>query len=118
MTTVIIRLVVVEVSKFDVSDGVKVAVKEAEPSAAGVQEHVADVAAAAAAPQPDMVDPPNIKLTVPARETVAVITTAPPKAAFVADPGSEVEIEVAALLTVIVRVLVPTWLFPSVARTD
>jgi hypothetical protein len=43
--------------------------------------------------------------------------TAPPSAALVALLGKEIVIEVDALLTVIVNDLVPTWLFPSVART-
>ncbi len=41
----------------------------------------------------------------------------PPRAALVALFGSAIEIDVDALLTVIVRDLVPTWLLPSVART-
>jgi hypothetical protein len=56
-------------------------------------------------------------LTDPALETVAVIVIAPPSAALVALLGSAIEIDVEALLTVMVRDLVPTWLLPSVART-
>ena len=117
LTTVIASVVVVEVSKLDVSVGVKIAVKETEPRDAGVQEHVAVVDAAAADPQPEIVEPPNLKFTAPARGTVAVIVTAPPSAAFVALFGSAIEMDVEALLTVIVRDLVPTCELPSVALT-
>ena len=117
MTTVIVSVVDVDVSKFDVSVGVKMAVRETEPSDAGVQEQVAVVVAALADPQPEMVEPPNWKLTAPARGTVAVIVTAPPRAALVAPLGSAIVIVVDALLTVIVRDRVPTCELPSVART-
>lgn len=93
------------------------AVSETEPIAPGVQEQVAVVDAAAADPQPEIVEPSSLKLTEPARGTVAVIVTAPPSAALVAELGREIVIEVDALLTVIVNDLVPTWLLPSVART-
>jgi hypothetical protein len=116
-TTVIARDVVVDVSKLDESVGVKVAVSETEPRDAGVQEHVAVVDAAAADPQPEMVVPPSMKFTDPARGTVAVMVTAPPKAASEELFGRAIEIEVGALLTVIVSGLVPTAEFPSVART-
>ena len=59
LTTVMESVVDVDVSKFDVSVGVKMAVKETEPKDAGVQEHVALVDAADAEPQPEIVDPPN-----------------------------------------------------------
>mgnify|MGYP000152007084 CR=1 FL=1 len=117
LTTVIESVVVVDVSKFDESVGVKVAVSETEPRAPGVQEQVAVVDAAEADPHPEIVDPPNIKLTAPALGTVAVIVTAPPRAALLAEFGSAMVMDVEALLTVIVRVLEPTWLLPSVART-
>ena len=117
LTTVIASVVVVDVSKFAESVGVKMAVMETEPKDAGVQEHVALVDAADAEPQPEIVDPPNWKLTDPALETVAVIVMAPPRAAFVALLGSAMEIDVEALLTVMVRDLVPTCELPSVART-
>ena len=117
LTTVMVRVVVVDVSKFAASVGVKVAVSETEPRAFGVQEQVAVVDAAAAEPQPEIVEPPSIKLTLPARETVAVIVTAPPSAAFVAELGRAIDIEVEALLTVIVSVFDPTWLLVSVALT-
>ena len=93
------------------------AVSETEPRALGVQEHVAVVVAADAEPQPLMVEPPNRKLTAPARGTVAVIVTAPPSAAFVAEFGSAMVIDVDALLTVMVSDLVPTCELPSLART-
>ncbi len=93
------------------------AVRDTEPKDIGVQEHVADVDAAADDPQPLIVDPPNRKLTTPALGTVAVMVTAPPSAASVELLGSEMVMEVDALLTVIVKDLVPTWLLPSVART-
>ena len=117
LTTVIESVVVVEVSKFDVSVGVKVAVSATEPSAPGVHEHVAVVVAAAADPQPEIVVPPSLKFTEPALGTVAVMVMTPPRAASVAEFGNEIEIEVDALLTVIVKVFEPTWLLPSVART-
>ena len=117
LTTVIESVVVVEVSKFEESVGVKVAVSETEPSAPGVQEQVAVVDAAAADPQPEIVVPPSIKLTAPARGTVAVIVTAPPSAALVALFGRAIVIEVVALFTVMVNAFEPTWLLPSVART-
>ena len=117
LTTVIESVVEVDVSKLDVSVGVKMAVRDTEPSDAGVQEQVAVVVAAADDPQPLMVEPPNRKFTAPARGTVAVIVTAPPSAAFVAELGSAIEIVVDALLTVIVSDLVPTCELPSVART-
>ena len=53
--------------------GVKVADNAVVPRAAGIQSHVAVVDAAATAPQPEIVVPPNMKFTVPAREVVAVI---------------------------------------------
>lgn len=117
LTTVIESVVVVEVSKFDESVGVKVAVSETEPSALGVHEQVAVVVEADAEPQPEIVEPPNMKFTDPARGTVAVMVIAPPRAALVALFGSAMEIEVEALLTVIVRALEPIWLLPSVALT-
>ncbi len=116
-TTVMESVVDVDVSKFDVSVGVKMAVRETEPSDAGVQEHVAVVDAAAADPQPLIVEPPNLKFTAPARGTVAVIVTAPPRAALVAASGSAIVIVVDALLTVMVSDRVPTCELPSVART-
>jgi hypothetical protein len=67
LTTVMESVVDVDVSKLDVSVGVKMAVSDTEPRDAGVQEHVAVVVAAAADPQPLMVEPPNLKLTAPAR---------------------------------------------------
>lgn len=117
LTTVMLKVVDVDVSKFDVSVGVKIAVSDTEPRDAGVQEHVAVVVAAAADPQPLMVEPPNRKLTAPARGTVAVMVTAPPRAALLEELGSAIVIEVEALLTVIVSDLVPTCELPSVART-
>ena len=117
LTTVIESVVDVDVSKLEESVGVKMAVSDTEPRALGVQEHVAVVVAADADPQPLMVEPPNRKLTAPARGTVAVMVTAAPRAAFVAELGSAMVIDVDALLTVMVSDLVPNWLLPSVART-
>ena len=117
LTTVMVSVVVVDVSKLAESVGVKVAVSETEPSAFGVQEHVAVVDAAAADPQPEIVEPPSMKLTAPARGTVAVMVTAPPRAALDAELGRAIDIEVEAVLTVIVSVFDPTWLLVSVART-
>lgn len=93
------------------------AVSETGPIAPGVHEHVAVVEAADADPQPEIVEPSNLKLTDPARGTVAVMVTAPPRAALVAELGREIEMDVEALLTVMVRVFEPTSEFPSVART-
>jgi len=59
LTTVMESVVVVDVSKLDESVGVNMAVRETEPSDAGVQEQVAVVDAADAEPQPEIVDPPN-----------------------------------------------------------
>ena len=53
--------------------GVKVADNAAAPSDTGTQSHVAVVVAAVTAPQPEIVVPPNMKFTVPAREVVAVM---------------------------------------------
>ena len=117
LTTVIERVVEVDVSKLEVSVGVKMAVSDTEPRDAGVQEQVAVVVATAADPQPLIVEPPNRKLTAPALGTVAVIVTAPPRAALVALLGSAIVIVVDALLTVIVRDRVPTCELLSVART-
>ena len=117
LTTVIESVVDVDVSKLDVSVGVKMAVRDTEPSDAGVQEQVAVVVAAAADPQPEIVEPPNLKFTAPALGTVAVMVTAPPSAALLAEFGSAMVIDVEALLTVIVSDLVPTCELPSVART-
>lgn len=95
----------------------KIAVKLIVPSEPGAaQEHVAVVDAAEADPQPEIVAPSSLKFTDPARGTVAVIVTVPDAAAVVAELGSAIEIDVDALFTVIVKVLVPTWLLPSVAR--
>jgi hypothetical protein len=117
LTTVIESVVDVDVSKFDASVGVKMAVSDTDPRDAGVQEQVAVVVAALADPQPLIVAPPNRKLTAPALGTVAVMVTAPPSAASVAELGNAIVIDVDALLTVMVSDLVPTWLLPSVART-
>ena len=117
LTTVMVSVVDVDVSKLDVSVGVKMAVSETEPRDAGVQEHVAVVVAALADPQPEMVEPPNLKFTAPALGTVAVMVTALPSAALVALLGSAIVIVVEALLTVMVRDRVPTCELPSVART-
>ena len=108
LTTVMASVVVVDVSKLDVSVGVKIAVKETEPRDAGVQEQVAVVDAADADPQPEIVEPPNLKLTAPALETVAVMVIAPPSAALVDELGKAIVIDVAALLTVMVSDFVPT----------
>ena len=54
--------------------GVNTADNAADPRVTGTQSHVAVVVAAATAPQPEIVVPPNIKFTVPAREVVAVMT--------------------------------------------
>ena len=107
LTTVIESVVEVDVSKFDVSVGVKMAVSETDPREAGVHEQVAVVDAAAADPQPEIVEPPNRKLTAPALETVAVMVTAPPSAALVALLGSEIEIVVHAFATLMVNILEP-----------
>jgi hypothetical protein len=53
--------------------GVKVADSAADPSETGTQSHVAVVVAVTAS-QPEIVVPPNMKFTVPARDVVAVMT--------------------------------------------
>jgi hypothetical protein len=53
--------------------GVNKAVIAADPRSIGTQSHVAVVATATAASQPTMEVPFNMKLTVPARDVVAVI---------------------------------------------
>jgi len=50
-----------------------VADSAADPSETGTQSHVA-VVVAVTAPQPEIVVPPNMKFTVPARDVVAVMT--------------------------------------------
>jgi hypothetical protein len=52
--------------------GVNSADNAAEPNATGTQSHVA-VVVAVTAPQPEIVVPPNMKFTVPARDVVAVM---------------------------------------------
>lgn len=99
LTTVMASVVVVEVSKLDASEGVNIAVRLTLPRDAGVHEHVAVVDTAAAEPQPVRVDPPSRKFTEPARETVAVIVTAPPRAALEAAFGNEIEMDVDAFAT-------------------
>jgi hypothetical protein len=69
---------------------------------------VAVVEAADAEEQPEIVTPPSWKFTEPARGTVAVTVTVPDAAAEVAELGSEIEIDVDALLTVMVNDFVPT----------
>ena len=64
------------------------------PVVLGVQEHVAvivDVPDVATDPQPVIVVPSSLKLTVPAWLTVAVIVTAALYVAVVADAGSKIE---------------------------
>ena len=115
LTTVTGRIVDVEVSKLLESLGLNIAVRETFPSETGVQVQVADVLEALDEPQPEIVTPSNRKFTVPARETVAVIVTAPLSAALVAEFGNAIVIDVVALLTVITSCLRPTWLLLSVA---
>lgn len=116
-TTVMESVVVVDVSKLLESVGVKVAVSETEPSAFGVHEQVAVVDAAAVLPQPESVEPPSMKFTDPALKTVAVIVTAPPRAALEAELGSEIEMVVDALATEIVICFEPDCDPESVATT-
>ena len=72
-TTVALRDVVELAYVLDSAEvGVKVADSAADPSEAGTQSHVADVVAVTAS-QPEIVVPPNMKFTVPAREVVAVM---------------------------------------------
>ena len=66
------------------SVGVKTAERVALPRDPGVQEQVALPALDETLAQPEIVVPPNLKLTDPACETVAVMVIAPPKAASVA----------------------------------
>ena len=80
---------------------------DAPPRAPGVQEQVAVPPLDDTVPQPEIVVPPSLKFTDPACETFAVMVIAPPRAASVALPGSEIVIVVDALLIVIVSCLVP-----------
>ena len=81
------------------SVGMKSAVKTvAEFAAVGVQEHVADVDAAATEVHPDIALPPELNVTDPGLLTVAVITTAVPKVAVEAFEGRAKESEGAILL--------------------
>ena len=107
LTTVMVKVVVVAVSKFAESVGVKSAVSGADPSAPGVQEHVAVVVDADAVPHPAIVAPFNLKFTTLGFETVAVMVIAPPSAAVVEELGSEIVIVVVALITEIVICLKP-----------
>ena len=117
LTTVMVSVVAVDVSKLDASVGVKIAVRLTLPRDAGVHEHVAVVDAAATEPQPVRVDPPSRKLTNPALETVAVMVIAPPRAALVAAFGNEIEMDVDAFATEIVICLLPVCDPESVATT-
>jgi hypothetical protein len=117
LTTVMVSVVVVDVSKLTVSVGVNIAVRLTLPRDAGVHEHVAVVDAAAAEPQPERVDPPSRKFTEPARETVAAMVTAPPRAALVAAFGNEIEMVVDAFATEMVICLLPVCDPESVATT-
>ncbi len=117
LTTVTGRIVDVEVSKLLESLGLNIAVRETFPSETGVQVQVADVLEALDEPQPEIVTPSNRKFTVPARETVAVIVTAPLSAALVAEFGREIEIEVVAFATVIDIAFTPDCDPLSVATT-
>jgi hypothetical protein len=82
--TVIARPATVELNEalefaYAVDDvGVKVADNDAAPRTVGTQSQTAVVVAAATAPQPEMVVPPNMKFTVPARDVVAVIRLVTP----------------------------------------
>jgi hypothetical protein len=116
LTTVMASVVVVDVSKLAVSVGVNTAVRLTLPRDAGVHEHVA-VVDAAADPQPARVVPPSRKFTDPARETVAVIVTAPPRAALDAEFGREIEMVVDAFATEMVICLLPVCDPESVATT-
>lgn len=107
LTTVTERVVVVDVSKFDESVGVNVAVSDTDPRDAGVHEHEAEVDEADADPQPLIVVPPSMKLTEPARGTVAVIVTAPPNAALSELLGKAIVIDVEAFVTVIIICFIP-----------
>ena len=71
-TTVVLRDPV-EIEYAADGEGVNSTDNAAEPNATGTQSHVA-VVVAVTAPQPEIVVPPNIKFTVPARDVVAVMT--------------------------------------------
>ena len=63
---------VVELEYID-AVGVNSALSAAAPKSTGSQSHVAVVVAAATASQPAIEVPPNLKVTVPARDVVAVM---------------------------------------------
>ena len=80
----------------------KSAVIETEPRATGIHEHAAVVDSAVAEVQPLMDVPPNLKFTDPGLETVAVIVTAPLRAAVEDEPGRAIVIDEDAFATVMV----------------
>ena len=97
--------------------GVKVADNDAAPRAVGTQSQTAVVVAAATAPQPEMVVPPNIKFTVPARDVVAVIRFVTPYCGDEEAKAKLTVVEAYPIATVKFDVVVVA-LFASVTLTD
>ena len=97
--------------------GVKVADNDAAPRAVGTQSQTAVVVAAATAPQPEMVVPPNIKFTVPARDVAAVIRFVTPYCGDEEAKAKLTVVEAYPIATVKFDVVVVA-LFASVTLTD
>jgi hypothetical protein len=97
--------------------GVNVADNDAAPRAVGTQSHVAVVDTAATAPQPEMVVPPNMKFTVPARDVVAVMRLVTPYCGDEEANAKLTAVEAYPIATVKFDV-VAVALFASVTLTD
>ena len=97
--------------------GVKVADNAAAPSDTGTQSHMAVVVAAATAPQPEIVVPPNMKFTVPARDVVAVMRFVTP---YCGDEEANAKLTVVAAypIATVKSEVVAVALFASVTLTD
>jgi hypothetical protein len=97
--------------------GVNVADNDAAPRAVGTQSHTAVVLAAATAPQPEMVVPPNIKFTVPARDVVAVMRFVTPYCGD-AEANAKFTVVEAYPIATVKSEVVAVALFASVTLTD
>lgn len=97
--------------------GVNVADSDAAPRAVGTQSHTAVVVAAATAPQPEMVVPPNMKVTAPARDVVAVMRFVTPYCGDEEANANDTDVEAYPIATVKFDVVVVA-LFASVTLTD
>ena len=97
--------------------GVKVADNAAAPRTVGTQSHTAVVVAAATAPQPEIVVPPNMKFTVPARDVVAVMRFVTPYCGDEEANANDTVVEAYPIATVKFEV-VAVALFASVTLTE